>query len=196
MTIVLMAESTLQFQAALTDFAGHLSVLKQAASKWVLRFSVLSDPAHFHLLITVSDAVAHMWELQLSAAQLQAHQTALGLEQVDWDMYFKLLKAALGERRVSVTETGADLTLEVEYPLAQAKLRGSFALKRTAADGKAVQGFMLAALETALLPNQQLKRDRPPSPELVRDAPPRPAALRKPPPKKRKKVTELGSKIA
>ena len=195
MTIVLMAESTLQFQAALTDFSGHLAVLKQAASKWVLRFSVLSDPAHFQLLITVSDTVAHLWELGLSAAQLQAHQTALGLEQVDWGMYFKLLKAALGEKRVNVREAGADLTLDVEYPLAQAKLKGSFTLRRTTADSKAVMGFLVGALETALQPNEQLKRERQPSPELVKDAPARPAAMHKPP-KKKKKVTELGSKIA
>ena len=191
-----MAESTLQFQAALTDFSGHLSVLKQAASKWVLRFSVLSDPAHFQLLITVSDAAAHIWELQLSAAQLQAHQTDLGLEQVDWGMYFKLLKAALVEKRVSVREAGANLMLDVEYPLAQAKLRGSFSLRRADADNKAVMGFLLGALETALQPNEQLKRDRPPSPELVKAAPARPAAMHKPPPKKRKKITELGSKIS
>ena len=191
-----MAESTLQFQAALTDFSGHLAILKQAASKWVVRFSVLSDPTHFQLLITVSDASAHIWELQLSAELLQTHQTDLGLEQVDWGMYFKLLKAALVEKRVSVREAGGDLVLEVEYPLAQAKLRGSFPLRRTAADSKAITRFLLGALETALQPSEQLKRDRPPSPELVKDAPPRPVAMHKPPPKKRKKVTELGSKIS
>lgn len=188
-----MADSTLQFQAALVDFAGFLSVLKQGAAKWVVRCSVLTEPAHFQLVLTVSDAEAHIWELKLGAAELQKHQTDLGLEQVDWNMYFRLLKGALVEKRVTVREAGPDLSFELEYPLAQAKLRGSFSLKRLPTDHRGLTTFLLSALETALQPVE--KRERPPSPELTKEVPHRPAPIHKPSPKKRKKITELGSKI-
>ena len=191
-----MAESMVLFQTALTEFASFTGVLKTGPGKWLLSFTVLTEPGNFRLVIQATDGNVNMWESRLAASDLQAHQSDLGLEHVDWPMYFKLLKSALTEKRVSLHPAADDLVLELEYPLAQAKLRGSLRIRKAPGSGESgIKGFMMGCIERLLEPRENLKRERPPSPEL-RDPQRIPPVMVKPPVKKHKKVKELGSKIA
>lgn len=144
------------------------------------------------LEISATDIQGNLWQLLITHNDFQAHIEKIGFLNSDWDNYFKMMKEAFENELISGEIGNHTINLHIDYPIGEAKIRGTFVLKHM----KNAPPAEIAALVFEYiqkLEHRMLKRPRETSLEIKSQVVEPIKA--KPKVQKKKKPKQIGSKI-
>lgn len=81
------------------------------------------------LEISATDVRGNYWELSLTYEDFQEHIERLGLLNSDWENFFTMMREAFDNNLISGEIVNQLITMHIDYPIGEAKIRGSFTLK-------------------------------------------------------------------
>ncbi len=159
------------------------------------RYLILCKVVHgqsAELEISGTDVQANLWQVSLSSEEFQAHIEKIGLLNSDWSNFFSMMKEAFANELVSVEVVDYKMHLHIDYPIGEAKIRGTFELPQVI-DVQQKLSADLVFEYIHMLETKMLKRTREVSPEIKSQV----VEVLKPKPRfqKKKKPKQIGSKI-
>lgn len=180
------------------NFDKAINALNHCGCKFLISgtgYLLLSKVIHGQsvaLEISATDIKGNLWKVSLSYEKLQAHIKKIGLLNSDWNNFFSMMKEALENELVDVELANHKMHLHIDYPIGQAKIRGTFKLILEKHDEqKLIADLVFDYIHK--LETKMLKRTREASPEIksqvVEGLKPKPRF------QKKKKPKQIGSKI-
>ena len=144
------------------------------------------------LEIAATDVKTNYWEIILSHEDFCSHLETLGIFKSDWKTYFLMMSDSFDNKLVTGEISNPDINLHIDYPMGEAKLRGTFRLKHIKNPApQLIADLVFDFIEK--IEKKNLKRIREPSPEHkqihVEPIKAKPKAIKKKNPK------QIGSKI-
>lgn len=144
------------------------------------------------LEISATDIQGNLWQLLITFNDFQAHIEKIGFLNSEWDNYFKMMKEAFESQLISGEIVNHTINLHIDYPIGEAKIRGTFNLKHVKnAPPAAIASLVFDYIQK--LEQRMLKRPRELSSEIKSQAVEPLKA--KPKVQKKKKPKQIGSKI-
>jgi hypothetical protein len=152
---------------------------------------VLQGPSA-SLEISATDVKGNYWEISLNHDDFQKHIETLGLLNSDWENFFIMMREAFENNSISGEITSHLVHLHIDYPIGEAKIRGSFSLKFIKNPAPQLISDLVFGY-ISKLEVKSLKRPRESSSEAKSQVIEMPKL--KPKPTKKKKPKQIGSKI-
>lgn len=173
---------------------GAICKIMASGVKVLISCKVVYNGNARNLEISACDVKSNYWELDLTYSDFCGHLEQLGLMMTDWKTFFNMMRESFNQKLIMGEINNKELKIFVDYPMGEAKLRGTFNLKHIKNTApQLLADFVFAYIEK--IEAMSLKRPREPSPQAKIKVPVAEPIRTKPKIVKKKKPKQIGSKI-